>query len=101
VVVDWSASQGLEAGAYHGIDAVMRFYARGFDIFDEIVLTPDCFIDAGTSVLVPNKSRSLGREGPEVFTHSALQFTMRHNEIVRICLHQDEQHALKAVGLAE
>jgi uncharacterized protein len=99
IEVDWSASRGVEAGVYRGIDAVLRLYADAFSVFDEIILEPDRFIDAGESVVVPNKSRSRGREGVEVFTRNALLFTVRSRRITRICLYQETAQALEAVGL--
>ena len=98
IEVDWSASRGVEAGVYRGIDAVLRFYMLAFDVFDEIILEPDRFIDAGELVVVPNKSRSRGREGIEVFARGALLFTVRSLRITRICLYQETAEALEAVG---
>ncbi len=97
--VDWSASRGVAAGVYRGIDAVLQFYGESFDVFDEIILEPDRFIEAGESVVVPNRSRSRGRDGIELFTRSALVFTVRGRRIVRICLYQDADQALADLGL--
>jgi ketosteroid isomerase-like protein len=101
IEVDWTASRGVEAGIYRGINDVLRFYASGFDVFETIVLEPDRLIEAGESVVVPNRGRSRGREGIEVFTHSALVFTVRAGKITRICLYQETQQALEAVGLPQ
>jgi ketosteroid isomerase-like protein len=100
VVLDFSASVGIEAGVYQGIDAVFRFLGRYFDMFEEITLNPDRFIDAGASIVVPNRSRSLGREGVEVFARSTFVFTVVAGQITDICLYQETDEALKAVGLA-
>jgi ketosteroid isomerase-like protein len=102
VEFDWSVSQGPEAGVYRGIDAVMRFFAAYFDVFAEITVEPECFIEAGDSVVVPNGSRSKGRDGIEVHTRGvAFLLTVRNGRISRFCLYQDKDQALKAVGLAE
>jgi ketosteroid isomerase-like protein len=102
VEFDWSASFGPEAGVYRGIDAVLRLHAAYFDAFAEITIEPECFIDAGASVVVPNGSRSKGRDGIEVYTRGvAFVFTFRDGRIARFCLYQDKTAALKAVGLAE
>ena len=100
VEVDWSASRGVEAGVYRGIDAALRFYQGYFDAFEEIHIEPDCFVDAGESVVVPNRSRSRGREGIEVFARSAFVFTFRDGRVIRVCLYQEREQALEAVGLA-
>ena len=102
VEFDWSASQGPEAGVYRGIDAVIRHHATYFDVFAEITIEPECFIDAGDAVVVPNGSRSRGRDGIEVHTRGvAFVFTVRNGRIARFCLYQEKDKALKAVGLAE
>src|SRR5437763_11136276 len=56
VELDFSASVGVDAGVYKGIDAVLRFLESYFNAFEEIAVNPDCFIDAGASVVVPNRS---------------------------------------------
>jgi ketosteroid isomerase-like protein len=99
VEVDWTASRGVEAGVYKGFDAVMRFYAGYFDAFEEIVIEPERFIEAGESVVVPNVARVRGREGIEVIARSALLMTFRAHTLTRIRLYQETQQALDAVGL--
>ena len=101
VVLDFSASVGVEAGVYKGIDAVFRFYGGYFDAFEEITLNPRRFIDAGASVVVPNRSRSLGRDGVEVFAQSTFVFTFGGGRLTHICLYRGTEEALEAVGLAE
>jgi ketosteroid isomerase-like protein len=99
--IDWTASGGWLAGVYRGIDESMRFFAGFFDVFEEIVIEPEGFVDAGESVVVPNVSRSLGRDGIEVFARSTLVLTIRARKITRLCLYQETEEALEAVGLAE
>jgi ketosteroid isomerase-like protein len=102
VEYDWSASQGIEAGVYRGVDAVMGLHAKYFDVFTEITVEPDCFIDAGDSVVVPNGSRSKGRDGIVVHTRGVVfLFTIREGRVSRFCLYQEKDQALKAAGLEE
>lgn len=101
VELDWSASRWLEAGVHRGIDAVLRFYADYFDAFEEIVLEPDCFMDVGESVVVPNIARARGRDGIEVAARSALAITVRSRKAARICLYQETGQALEAVALED
>jgi ketosteroid isomerase-like protein len=100
-VLDWSASRGWLADVYRGIDECLRFYADYFEAFDEIDIRPDRFIEAGDSVVVPNVAHQRGRDGIEVSARSTLVFTVRDRKLVRICLYQDTDQALKAVGLSE
>jgi ketosteroid isomerase-like protein len=101
LVLDWSASRSWLAGVYRGIDEALRFYASYFEAFEEIVLEPDRLIDAGDSVVVPNVAHQRGRDGIEVSARSTLVFTFRDSKIISICLYQDTEPALKAVGLAD
>jgi uncharacterized protein len=98
--LDWSASRGWLAGVYRGIDDALGFYAGYFEAFEEIVIEPDRFIEAGDSVVVPNVAHQRGRDGIEVSARSTLVFTVRSRRITRICLYQETEEALKAVGLA-
>lgn len=85
---------------YRGIDEALRFYAGYFEAFDEIVIKPDRFIEAGDSVVVPNVAHQRGRDGIEVSARSTLVFTVRNGKLIRICLYQETTQALEAVELA-
>jgi ketosteroid isomerase-like protein len=99
IELDWSASRGWIAGVYRGFDEVLRFYSDYFDAFEEIVIKPDRFIEAGDSVVIPNISHQRGRDGVEVSARSTLVFTIRSGRTIRICLYQETEEALQAVGL--
>jgi len=101
VQVDWSASRGLEAGVYRGWKDVARFYRTFFETFEEVEVEPDRFIESGDSVVVPNRSQSRGRDGIETPARSTLVFEVRRGRIARVCLYQETQEALEAVGLSE
>jgi len=101
VEFDWSASRGFVAGVYRGFDEFQRFWKSYFDAFEEITAEPERFIDAGESVVVPNLADMRGRDGIEVSTQSAIVFTFLSNRITRMCLYQETDEALNAVGLSE
>jgi ketosteroid isomerase-like protein len=101
VELDWSASVGIEAQVYRGFDAVLRFYTGYFEVFEELVFEQPRIIDAGESIVVSSVARSRGRGGIEAFARSALIFTIRAGKVSRICLYQETEQALKAVGLEE
>jgi ketosteroid isomerase-like protein len=100
IVLDWSASRGWLADVYRGVDESLRFYADYFEAFDAIEIRPDRLIEAGDSVVVPNVAHQRGRDGIEVSARSTLVFTIRNSKLVRICLYQETEQALKDVGLA-
>jgi ketosteroid isomerase-like protein len=101
VEVDWSASRGLEVGVYKGIEEVLRFYRTYFEAFEAIEIEPDRFIEAGASVVVPNRARLRGRDGIETTARSTFVFEIESGKIARICLYQETHEALRAVGLGE
>lgn len=99
--LDWSASRGFVAGVYRGFDEFQRFWTEYFDAFEEIAVEPDRFIHAGESVVVPNVVRMRGRDGIQVSARSTLVYTVRNRKISRLCLYQETEEALQALGLAE
>ena len=99
--LDWSASVGSLAGVYRGLDEALRFYAEYYETFEATVIKPDRFIETGDLVVVPNVAYQRSRDGIEVSARSTLVFAVHNRLITRICLYQDEDEALKAVGLTE
>jgi ketosteroid isomerase-like protein len=99
--VDWSASRGLEAGVYRGLEQALGFY-RGFvDTFEQVDVEPNRLIKSGDSVVVPNTAYVRGRDGIETVARSALIFEVRGGLIARICLYQEMHEALEAAGLSD
>ena len=101
VELDWSASRGLVAGVYRGLDEVIRFYEDFFATFEDVYLEPEGFIEAGDSVVVPNSAQIRGRGGIEIVARSTLVFEVRGGLIARIRLYQEAREALEAAGLRE
>ena len=101
LVLDWSASVGWLAGVYRGFDEALRFYEGYFEAFQEVVIEVDRFIDVGELVVVPNVSHQRGRDGIEVSARATFVFTVRNRRITHICLYQETEQALRAVGLEE
>jgi ketosteroid isomerase-like protein len=101
VELDWSASRGSLAAVYRGFEEGLRFYAEYYETFESSVIVPDRFIDVGDSVVVPNVVHQRGRDDIEVSARSTLLCTLRDGKVTRVCLFQEEDEALKAVGLAD
>jgi ketosteroid isomerase-like protein len=101
VELDWSASRGLEAGVYRGLDEVVSFYENFLGTFEEVRIEPDRFIESGDSVVVPNVARVRGRDGVKTVARSAFVFDVRDGLIARIRLYQEMHEALESVGLRE
>jgi ketosteroid isomerase-like protein len=101
LVLDWSASRGSLAGVYLGLEEAFRFYAEYYETFEATVVHPERFIDTGEHVVVPNVVHQRGRDGIEVSARSTLLYTVHDLQVTRVCLYQEEDEALKAVGLTE
>ena len=99
--VDWSASRGLEAGVYRGLEEVLRFYQGFLDTFEQVDVEPNRFIKSADSVVVPNTAYVRGRDGIETVARSAFIFEVRGGLVARICLYQEMHEALEAAGLSE
>ena len=101
LVVDWSRSDGLEAGIYRGEAATRRFWNTFFEAFERVVVEPLEFIEHGESVVVPHHFHAWGRQGVEVDAHSTVVVTVRDGRIIEMRLYRRTAEALKAVGVAE
>ncbi len=97
--LDWTASRGFQAGVYRGWEEVMGFYRSFLGTFENVELEPERFIETGDLVVVPNSVQTRGRDGIETTAQSALVFELRGGRIARICLYQETEQALKAIGL--
>ncbi len=65
VDIEWHQAQGLaHGGVYHGIDEVRRnvFDPLDRDWWEEFVVTPQEFLDAGSDVVVLGRYRGIARE---------------------------------------
>lgn len=101
VELDWSASHGFQARVYKGFDTALGFYSEYFEVFDKIAFDVERITAVGDRVVVSNVARQRGRDGIEVTARSALVFTVRDARITRICLYQELDEALRAVGLED
>jgi len=97
--LDWSASRGLEARVYRGLEETLGFFRDFLDTFETVHLRPTSFIGAGDAVVVPNIAYVTGRDGIETIARSTLIFEVRHARVARICLYQKTDEALEAAGL--
>jgi ketosteroid isomerase-like protein len=101
LVVDWSRSNGLEAGIYRGEAETRRLWDTFFEVFDRVVVEPLEFIEHGEHVVVPHHLRASGRDGLAVDARAVVVFTLRNERIVEMRLYQARGEAFKAVGLAD
>jgi ketosteroid isomerase-like protein len=99
--LDWSRTRGPEVpGVYRGEEA-QRVVIDFLESWQRVRIDAREFIEVGEHVLVPTTEHFVGRDGIEVQARNIWTFTIRDGMIVRSCLYQDKQEALKAVGLEE
>jgi ketosteroid isomerase-like protein len=87
-------------GVYRG-DEAQRRLIDFLESWQSWRTEPHEFIEVGEHVIVPTTEHYVGRDGIEVQARNTWTFTIRDGMIVRSCLYQDKQEALKAVGLEE
>jgi ketosteroid isomerase-like protein len=97
--LDWSGTRGPEVpGVYRGEEA-QRVLIDFVESWQSFRTEPHEFIEVGEHVIVPTTEHYVGRDGIEVQARNTWTFTIRDGMVVRTCLYQDKQEALKAVGL--
>jgi taurine dehydrogenase small subunit len=99
--VDWSQSLGVEAGIYHGRQAVREFWSTFFEAWERLFISAEEFIGCGESVVLPTRPRLWGRDGMEVEAYGVFIVTLRHGRIVQWRLFRERGEALKAAGFEE
>ena len=100
IEVDWSRTRGPLRGVYRGEEA-QRLLIDSLDGWQSVRFEPHEFIEVGEHVVVPQTTHFVGRDGIGVQARNTWTFTIRDGMIVRGCLYQDKQEAIKAVGLEE
>ena len=87
-------------GVYRGEEAQRRLIDF-LESWQSWRTEPHEFIEVGEHVIVPTTEHYVGRDGIEVQARNTWTVTIRDGMIVRTCLYQSKQEALKAVGLEE
>jgi ketosteroid isomerase-like protein len=99
--LDWSRGRGpLLPGVHRGEEA-QRLLIDFLESWQSVRIEPHEFIEVGEHVVVPSTTDLVGRDGIEVQARGTWTWTIRDGMIVRVCLYQDKQEALEAVGAAE
>jgi ketosteroid isomerase-like protein len=97
---DLSRAVGPDIGIYRldQMPGVFREFAASWESFE---LEPDEFIQVGEQVVMPFTLHVQGRDGITVQTRVTWLWTIREGAVVRVCMYQQRQEALEAVGLEE
>jgi ketosteroid isomerase-like protein len=87
---------------YMGHAGLRRLSREVRDVWEVFVITPERFIDAGDRVVVVETRRGRGRgSGLEVEDRSAVIWTIREGQVIRMETDLQPHEALDAVGLSE
>jgi ketosteroid isomerase-like protein len=84
-------------GVYRGEEA-RRAFIDFVESWQSVRTEPHEFIEEGEHVVVPSTTHFVGRDGIGVQAQNAWTYTIRDGMIVRTCLCQDKQEALKPWG---
>ena len=85
-------------GVYRGEEAQRRLIDF-LESWQSWRTEPHEFIEVGEHVIVPTTEHYVGRDGIEVQARNTWTVTIRDGMVVRTCLYQDKQEALKALEL--
>jgi ketosteroid isomerase-like protein len=98
--LDLSRAVGLERSVYR-IDQLRRMSEEFAESWESARYEAHDFFDAGEHVVTPWTNHFVGRDGVEVQARGTWLWTIRDGLVVRVCLYQELQEALEAVGLSE
>ena len=98
IEVDLSRALGPLTGVYRGEEA-QRAFIDFFESWQSVRMELHEFIEEGAHVVVPSTTQFVGRDGIGVQARVTWTFTIRDGMVVRTCLYQDKQEALKALEL--
>jgi ketosteroid isomerase-like protein len=99
--LDMSRAIGPDLRGVYGPDEVGQVWDDMVEPFESFRFEPEEFIEAGDQVIVVATANARARDGIEVTARTATIYTIREGAIVRMCMYQRRQDALKAAGLSE
>jgi ketosteroid isomerase-like protein len=101
--LDWSRSEALDSGIYHGHMGWRKWMAGRWEELSEVNFDPIEVIDASRDMVVTvTRFRGRGRaSGVVVEALGAALWTLCGGVVTHLTLYQSRDQALKAVGLAD
>jgi ketosteroid isomerase-like protein len=101
--IEWRVLDGLPEGGtiFRGPEAVLGFWQRWREVFDDFQAVPDELVEAGDKVVAVVSIRGRGKEsGIDVTTPSFAQvWTLRDGKAVRVEMLPSREEALELAGL--
>jgi ketosteroid isomerase-like protein len=101
--IDWRAIEGApdDVGEIHGRDRMRRYVADWYEMFDDLTLEPEEYLDAGEGrvVVVQCVSGRAKASGVPTELRYAVVYTIRDGKVVRGREYLTRELALEAIGL--
>ena len=100
---EWDNTRAMNADT-QGILTVSQAreaFKEALGLFGSVWIEINELIPIGDQVVVPHTFHVRGRDGIEVQARSTWVFTMRNGTLERVCLYQEKEDALEALGLSE
>ena len=98
---DHSRAVGPDSRGVWTADEARDYYMASAKLWEDFRIEIDELIASGDFVVVPHTMRLRGRDGVEVSVSTTWPFTIRGDNIQRVCLYQERRDALEAAGLSE
>ncbi len=87
---------------YQGHAGLRRFRRERDEVWEEFLVTPERFIDAGEKVIVIEALSGRGRgSGVETKSRSASVWTVQGGQVTHMATYRDPRDALAAAGLGD
>lgn len=97
---DGTRGVGIDGGVFN-LEEFKSLLCTFTDTWDSYAIGAEELIDAGEAVVMAFANVLRGRDGIEVEARGFWVWTFREGLIVRLCLYQERNEALEAVGLSE
>jgi ketosteroid isomerase-like protein len=97
--LDLSRAIGPQHDVY-ALGQIRRFWSEFAGSWESVWVESHEFIESGEHVVVPLTMHTRGRDGIEVRARVTWTWTFRAGAAVGICMYQDREEALEAVGLS-
>jgi ketosteroid isomerase-like protein len=100
ITLDFSR-RAVNPDVYEGYGGLRRFRQDRDEVWEEFLVTPEQFVDAGDAVVVVESIRARGRgSGVEVTIRSTSVWTVRDGRVIHVGWYYDQRAALRAAGIA-
>ena len=89
-----------DGSVYRGPDGVRDWMRGFFDVFDEISIVPQEYIESGDTIVVPTKQHFRSKAGLDVEWEITQVLRFRDGKVIYATGYRDHTKALEAAGLA-